>query len=98
MMTRSSTFSGSKFVLFTVTVFPEVEKTLSLLALLAGMARTALATEDRKNSREEKLLPFYLLWSLSAADTIVVGQQSECVCDSVCVSVGGGGDLFQPIL
>ena len=33
---------------------------------------------------------------MSATDTIVVGQQSEwvtgqCVCDSVCVSVGGGG-------
>ena len=49
MVTRSSTLSGSKFVRFVVTVFPEVENTLSLFALhvLAGMARIALATEER---------------------------------------------------
>ena len=47
MVTRSSTLSGSKFVRFVVTVFPEVENTLSLFALLAGMARIAMATVKR---------------------------------------------------
>ena len=47
MVTRSSTHPGSRFDLFGVTMFPDTEKTLSDLALLAGMPKIDLATVDR---------------------------------------------------
>ena len=44
--TKSSTRSESKLWRLVVTKFPEKEKTLSLFAELAGIARTAFATPD----------------------------------------------------
>ena len=52
--TKSSTRSESKLWRLVVTKFPETEKTHSLFAELAGIARTAFATPDRSGEGRKR--------------------------------------------